>query len=107
TKGAALLFAAGDGPVADGIRVGPVEPAAGLGVLDVALRTQAALDHVTGAGRQELAQLFGVEMVAARFAGAGGNLAEQFFHKGPDVGFDLPVGKVGADETDPALDVVP
>ena len=54
---AALLRAAVDGVIADQVGIGPVEPAMRLGVVDVALRRQAAA--------QQIARPLGQEMDAA------------------------------------------
>src|SRR5262249_11372019 len=103
---AALLGAAGQGEVADVVGHGTVEAALGLGVLDIAARRQAAADQVARALGHELPQLLLVELVAARAAGAGGDVAEEIIYQRADLRFDLAEGEIGSDQTYPAVDIV-
>ena len=80
----ALVVTAGDRAVADPVGVGAVEPAAGLGELEVARRPPALLDDVGRSLLHQLLQLGLVEQVAAGLADAGRDVAEELVDERPD-----------------------
>src|SRR5262249_60987821 len=84
------------GALADPVRIGLVEPSFRLGVLDVALRRQAAADQVTRSLRKKVMKLLLVEFVAAGAADAGRHVAEQVLDKRAQVWLDFAVEQVRA-----------
>src|SRR5262249_14743308 len=103
---AALFGPAGQGAVADRIRIGSFEPAARFGVVDVAGRSQAALNDVARTFRQYLAQFLFSEVVLAALADPCRHLAEELFNQLAQVRLDVPVEKIGAHQTYAAVNVI-
>ena len=78
---AALVAAALQGTLADGIGLGAFDAAAGLGVFEVAGRGPAARGQIARPFGQQAAKFLAAEQVWPAGAHAGGNAAKQGLHQ--------------------------
>ena len=102
----ALVGPADDGAIAHAPRISARQPALGLGEGEVAIGPESLLDHVRHTLLHQLDQLGLVENEPPALAHAGGDIAEELVHQGPDLVLDVAPLEVGPEQSDAAVDVV-
>ena len=106
TQSSTLVGAAREGSLADGIGVGPLQAPVGLGIFDVALAGESAIDEGLWPFRQEQPQLFLVEVESPGSPDARGHAPKQLFDQLSQMRLDVSIEKVGTNQAHSAIDVV-